>query len=62
MMALLYARVSSQEQANRGYSLQDQLRTLRAYADKHGHEVVEEVGLKMLRSQNSNRPPRIISY
>ena len=62
MRALLYARVSSQEQANWGYSLQDQLRTLRAYADKHGHEVVEEVGLKMLRSQNSNRPPRIISY
>ncbi len=43
MRAVLYARVSSQEQANRGYSLQDQLRTLRAYADKHGHEVVEEV-------------------
>jgi site-specific DNA recombinase len=43
MRAVLYARVSSQEQANKEYSLQDQLRTLRAYAGKHGHEVGEEV-------------------
>ena len=27
MKAVLYARVSSQEQANKGYSLQDQQRT-----------------------------------
>lgn len=43
MRAVLYARVSSQEQANKEYSLQDQLRILRAYAEEHGHEVVEVV-------------------
>lgn len=43
MKAILYARVSSKEQAEEGYSLQDQLRTLRAWATNRGYEVVEEV-------------------
>ncbi len=39
---VLYARVSSKEQAEEGYSLQDQMRTLRAWAERNGYEVVEE--------------------
>ena len=41
--AVLYARVSSQEQADSGYSLQDQIRALRAHAEANGYEVLEEV-------------------
>ncbi len=41
--AVLYARVSSKEQAEEGYSLQDQMRTLRAWAERNGYEVAEEV-------------------
>ncbi len=41
--AILYAHGSSQEQADSGYSLQDQIRTLRAYAEANGYEVLEEV-------------------
>jgi site-specific DNA recombinase len=41
--AVLYARVSSNDQAETGYSLQDQIRTLRAYEEANGYEVVEEV-------------------
>ena len=43
MRAVLYARVSSKDQAEEGYSLQDQLRTLRGWAESNGYEVVEEV-------------------
>lgn len=43
MRAVLYARVSSKVQADEGYSLEDQLRTLRKWAADNGHEVVEEV-------------------
>lgn len=43
MKAILYSRVSSKEQAEEGYSLQDQLRTLRKWATSNGYEVVQEV-------------------
>jgi site-specific DNA recombinase len=43
MRAILYARVSSKEQAEDGYSLQDQLRTLRQWAVSNGYQIVEEV-------------------
>ncbi len=43
MKVVLYARVSSKEQAEEGYSLQDQMRTLRAWAGRNGYEVAEEV-------------------
>ena len=43
MKAILYARVSSKEQVEEGYSLQDQLRTLRTWAAGNGYEVIEEV-------------------
>ncbi|MBA2618761.1 MAG: recombinase family protein [Rubrobacter sp.] len=41
--AVLYARVSTEEQAKRGYSLAQQLEALRAYAEREGYEVLEEV-------------------
>jgi len=41
--AILYARVSTDEQARSGYSLAQQLETLREYAATEGYEVLEEV-------------------
>ena len=41
--AILYARVSTDEQAKKGYSLAQQLEALRAYALREGYEVLEEV-------------------
>ena len=41
--AILYARVSTDEQARSGYSLAQQLEALRGYADREGYEVLEEV-------------------
>src|ERR671910_936580 len=43
MRAVLYARVSTDEQARRGYSLAQQLETLKDYAAREGYEVLEEV-------------------
>jgi site-specific DNA recombinase len=41
--AILYARVSTDEQARTGYSLAQQLEALRGYAERQGYEVLEEV-------------------
>src|SRR4028119_755333 len=41
--AVLYARVSTDEQAKSGYSLAQQLEALREYAAREGYEVLEEV-------------------
>jgi site-specific DNA recombinase len=41
--AVLYARVSTDEQARSGYSLAQQLEALREYAAREGYEVLEEV-------------------
>jgi site-specific DNA recombinase len=41
--AVLYARVSTDEQARSGYSPAQQLEALRAYAAREGYEVLEEV-------------------
>ena len=41
--AILYARVSTAEQASSGYSLAQQLEALREYAAREGYEVLEEV-------------------
>ena len=41
--AILYARVSTDEQARSGYSLAQQLEALRGYAAQEGYEVLEEV-------------------
>jgi site-specific DNA recombinase len=40
--AALYRRVSTDEQAKSGYSLPDQLRQLRQYAETHGYTIVDE--------------------
>src|SRR5215212_4041754 len=40
--AVLYARVSTEEQAKMGYSIPEQLRELRAYAAREGYRVDEE--------------------
>ena len=41
--AILYARVSTDEQAKSGYSLAQQMEALREYATREGYEVLEEV-------------------
>src|SRR5829696_3652524 len=41
--AVLYARVSTDEQARSGYSLAQQMEALREYAAREGYEIVEEV-------------------
>jgi site-specific DNA recombinase len=41
--AILYARVSGEEQKKKGYSLDDQRDALRAWAVEEGYEVLEEV-------------------
>src|SRR3954470_3248577 len=41
--AILYTRVSTDEQARSGYSLAQQLEALREYAGREGYEVLEEV-------------------
>src|SRR5687768_4197584 len=43
LWAILYARVSTDEQARSGYSLAQQIEALRQYAASEGYEVVEEV-------------------
>ena len=43
MRAILYARVSTDEQARSGYSLAQQIEALREYAAREGYEVLEEV-------------------
>jgi DNA invertase Pin-like site-specific DNA recombinase len=41
--AILYARVSTEEQTRSGYSLAQQLEALRAHTTREGYEVLEEV-------------------
>ena len=41
--AVLYARVSTDEQARSGYSLAQQMEALRTYATREGYKVMEEV-------------------
>ena len=41
--AILYARVSTDEQARSGYSLAQQLEALREYAIREGYHILEEV-------------------
>src|SRR5919107_94525 len=40
---ILYARVSTDEQARSGYSLSQQLEALREYAAREGYEILEEI-------------------
>jgi predicted site-specific integrase-resolvase len=41
--AVLYTRVSTDEQARSGYSLAQQLEALRDYAAREGYEVLQEI-------------------
>ena len=41
--AILYARVSTDEQAKSGSSLAQQLEAMREYANREGYEILEEV-------------------
>jgi len=41
--AILYARVSTDEQARSGYSLSQQLEALREYAAREGYEILDEI-------------------
>src|SRR5687768_13954062 len=43
LWVILYARVSTDEQARSGYSLVQQIEALRAYAAREGYEVLEVV-------------------
>ncbi len=43
MRAVLYARVSTDEQANKGYSLAQQKQALRDYALSNGYEILDEI-------------------
>jgi site-specific DNA recombinase len=43
LWVILYARVSTDEQARSGYSLAQQLEALREYATREGYRVLEEV-------------------
>ncbi len=43
LWAIIYARVSTDEQARSGYSLAQQLEALRAYCEREGYEILEEV-------------------
>src|SRR5918994_2731969 len=56
MRVVLYARVSSKEQADDGYSLQDELRTLRRWATGNGYQVAEEVEDRGYRGASVERP------
>jgi site-specific DNA recombinase len=56
MKAVLYARVSSKEQAEDGYSLQDQLRALRRWATSNGYQIAEEIEDRGYSGASLERP------
>src|SRR5215211_5148487 len=56
MRAVLYARVSSKEQAEDGYSLQHQLRTLRQWATSNSYQIVVEVEDRGYSGASLERP------
>jgi site-specific DNA recombinase len=54
--AILYARVSTDEQARSGYSLAQQLEALRDYAVREGYEVLEEIADPSQSGASLERP------
>src|SRR5918998_4191788 len=54
--AILYARVSTDEQARSGYSLAQQIEALRGYAAREGYEVLEEVSDRGQSGASLERP------
>ena len=55
---ILYARVSTEEQACSGYSLAQQLEALRQYADREGYEILVEVADPGQSGASLERPGR----
>jgi hypothetical protein len=51
--AILYARVSTDEQARSGYSLAQQLEALRAYCEREGYEDTVPEELENLAPKNA---------
>jgi predicted site-specific integrase-resolvase len=49
LWAIIYARVSTDEQARSGYSLAQQLEALREYAAREGYEVLARIIHERLR-------------
>src|SRR5215208_556184 len=56
LWAILYARVSTDEQARSGYSLSQQLEALRKYAVREGYKILEEVTDPGKSSTTLDRP------
>lgn len=54
--AIIYARVSTDEQAEKGYSLQTQVEQMREYAKQHGMEVACELRDEGQSGAKLNRP------
>ena len=56
MRVVLYARVSSEKQAERDLSISAQLKALRQYAQEHGWEVYREFVDEAASARSANRP------
>jgi len=56
MKVVLYARVSTSQQAERDLSIPDQIRQLRAYCKEHGYEVAKEFREEGASARDENRP------
>jgi hypothetical protein len=54
--AILYARVSTDEQARCGYSLAQQLEALREYAAREGYQIVKEISDPRQSGASLERP------
>ena len=53
---ILYVRVSTEEQASKGFSLAQQMEALREYAEAEGYEVIEEVADPAQSGASLERP------
>jgi site-specific DNA recombinase len=56
MRVVLYCRVSSEEQATSGYSIAEQIHTLREHASRQGLEVLQEVSREGYSDADPDRP------
>ena len=56
MKSVIYARVSSEKQAEKDLSIKAQIKELRYYADKHGFEIVDIFIDEAKSARTANRP------
>ena len=54
--ALAYARVSTKEQAEKGYSIPAQLKAIREYAKSHGFRILDEYVDEGESAKTADRP------